>query len=187
MKRTLLTATAALALMATPAIAQVTNDDLTPQTDSELQNELPTDDEQSDALKPSDTWDNETELETDGDVEVGVGGEYYESEEDAQRDADLYDGEESDMDDNAMEPETDLETDYRGETEPESEMSEDGMGGPEATDRDDASERYGNLDANGEADADIDGLSEYEEDQVEKAGEDAVEDLDTVTQDDLTY
>lgn len=187
MKRTLLTATAALALMATPAIAQVTNDDLTPQNDTELQNELPTDDEQSDALKPSDTWDNETELETDGDVEAGVGGEYYESEEDAQRDADLYDGEESDMDEGAIESETEFDTEYDTEREPDAGMDEDGMGGPEATDRDDASERYGNLDANGDIDADVDGLSEYEEDQIEKAGEDAVEDVDTVTQDDLSY
>ena len=83
MKRTLLTASAAFALMAVPAIAQTSNDDLTVQGDTQLQTELTTDMNKSGDMTPADDWDTktdietDTELKTDGDVEAGtahVGG-----------------------------------------------------------------------------------------------------------------
>ena len=206
MKRTLLTASAAFALMAVPAIAQTSNDDLTVQGDTQLQTELTTDMNKSGDMTPADDWDTktdietDTELKTDGDVEAGIGGEYYESEEDAQRDADLGSQVDvtpprgkADVDVTTPAygaPDVDVETPNGADVDVDVDTSakaKDGMGGPEAIDRNDAAEKYGNLDADASMNANTDGLSEYEKDQIEKAGEEAVEDVDTVTEDDLSY
>ena len=61
------------------------------------------------------------------------------------------------------------------------------MGGPEAADRDDAAARYGDLNRVDNPDVDVKGLTEYEEEQIEKAGEDAAQDIDKLEKDSTQY
>ena len=245
MKRTFLTATAAIALMTAPAIAQVADTDIETQTEAEITTDIPdvqiegdvTSDTTLDTETPTATtpsWDGDTELENDtfkdGD---GMGGEYYESEEDAIADSDL----EADTDVEVETPGADVdvdvetETEYNDEAEAKLQMNdqygsaetygdtkvtaevssdldngelaalnseksaqmaahadaETGIGGPEATDEADAAARYGDINQVANPDVDVDGLTEYEEEQIEKAGEDAAQDIDKLEKDSTKY
>jgi hypothetical protein len=245
MKRTFLTATAAIALMTAPAIAQVADTDIETQTEAEITTDIPdvqiegdvTSDTTLDTETPTATtpsWDGDTELENDtfkdGD---GMGGAYYESEEDAIADSDL----EADTDVEIETPGADIdvdvetETEYNDEAEAKLQMNDQygsvetygdtkvtaeassdlnegqlaelnaeksaqvaantdtemGVGGPEATDAEDAAARYGDINEVANPDVDVDGLTEYEEEQIEKAGEDAAQDIDKLEKDSTKY
>ncbi|WP_018148874.1 hypothetical protein [Henriciella marina] len=246
MKRTLLTATAAIALMATPAIAQAADADVNAQTEAEITTDVPDvqieggtemdtmlETETPSATTPS--WDGDSELDTQPGVDDGMGGEYYESEEDAIADSDLETGTDVEIDTPALDAETDTQTELDVETKTETnedfgqggnyyenkeaaeadadlysdevdalkdekdvEMdvetdveaeatTDDGMGGPEAANRDDAATRYSDINEVSNPDVDVDGLTEYEEEQIEEAGEDAAQDIDKLEKDSLNY
>lgn len=252
MKRTLLTATAAIALLATPAIAQGADADVNAQTEAEITTDVPDvqiegetemdttlDTETPSATTPS--WDGDSELDTqpgmddgmtddlydneddtitgsdldtgadveidtpsvDADTETGAeldvetktemneesaqGGTYYEDKEAAEADSDLY-SDEIDVLNAEKDVEMNAETDVEAEASTEAETTpEDGMGGPEAADRDDAATRYSDINEVSNPDVDVDGLTEYEEEQIEKAGEDAAQDIDELEKDSLNY
>ena len=242
MKRTLLTATAALALMATPAIAQAPSTDVTADTeadvalntpDVEIEGETGADIDADTPTSTTPSWDGDAELDTQTELDDGVGGEYYESEEDAIADSDLNTGTDVEVEtpgaDVGAETDTELDVETKSdlneeygqggtyyeskeaaeadsdlysddvdalnedkdvqmelETETEAEY-EDGLGGPEATDRDDAAARYGDLNGVDNPDVDVDGLTEYEEQQIEKSGEDAAQDIDKLEKDATQY
>ena len=141
-------------------------------------------------------------LETDADVgldtdtelmEDGIGGEYYADEDSATAGPDL----EADTEMNSewdTESNADVEADVEIETDTEVETTQDGVGGPYLENRDQAINELGNLegDANGEVSAEIealdtDGLNDYVLNQIERAGPDAVEDLDMVNEEDTGY
>lgn len=244
MKRTFLTATAAIALMTAPALAQAADTDIETQTEAEITTDIPdvqiegdvTADAPLEADTPTDTtpsWDGDAELDTQTYIDDGVGGEYYESEEDAIADSDL----EADTDVEVETPGADVdvdvetETEYNDEAEAKLQMNdqygsaetygdtkvtaevssdldngelaalnseksaqmaahadaETGIGGPEATDEADAAARYGDINQVANPDVDVDGLTEYEEEQIEKAGEDAAQDIDKLEKDSTKY
>lgn len=197
MKRTLMTATAALALAATPAVAQVIGGEAGLGTDTQVG----TDVTELDAKTKSDidtdvkveTPDVETpDVETDGelDSEAGVGGEFYENEAAASTASEL----ESETEIETPDVETpDAEIGVDGEAEAGAEI-DDGQGGPYASDRADATARYGELE--GEADAGIDAsaapegaqtseLNAYVKGQIEKAGPKAEAHMDSAAEVDL--
>ncbi|MBK75992.1 MAG: hypothetical protein CME85_10925 [Henriciella sp.] len=243
MKRTLLTASAALALMAAPALAQAPTADVTAEPEADVTTNVPDvaiegetgaemDADTPTASTPS--WDGDAELDTQTNIDDGVdsefyendddtvtgsdlntstgvevdtpaadieaeseteldvesksnmneeygqGGTYYENKEAAEADADLYSDEAETLKD-----EKDVQTEL--ETETEGQYEEDGMGGPEAADRDDAAARYGDLNRVDNPDVDVKGLTEYEEEQIEKAGEDAAQDIDKLEKDSTQY
>lgn len=245
MKRTFLTATAAIALMTAPAIAQAADTDIETQTEAEITTDIP--DVQIEGDVASDTtletetptattpsWDGDAELENETFKDSdGMGGEYYESEEDALADSDL----ESDTEVEVETPDADVnldvetETEYNdeaaaklqmndqygsaetyGDTKVTAEVSSDlddselaelnseksaemaattdaeiGVGGPEAQNEADAAARYGDINQVANPDVDVDGLTEYEEEQIEKAGEDAAQDIDKLEKDSTNY
>ncbi|WP_084420718.1 hypothetical protein [Henriciella litoralis] len=136
MKRTLLTATAAVALMASAATAQVVNDDIQAKTEAEVAIDLPDTAVETgnsamtdlEAETPTDTtpsWDGDAELETDGNVETGIGGEYYENEAEAEADADWS----ADADVDVTTPDIATEDDVESELGTEMETESDGEGG----------------------------------------------------------
>ena len=245
MKRTFLTATAAIALMTAPAIAQVADTDIETQTEAEITTDVPdvqiegevTSDTTLDTETPTATtpsWDGDTELENDtfkdGD---GMGGEYYESEEDAIADSDLEADTDVEIETPGADVDVDVETEtgYNDEAEAKLQMNDQygsvetygdtkvtveassdlnegqlaelnaeksaqvaattdaemGVGGPEATDAEDAAARYGDINEVANPDVDVDGLTEYEEGQIEKAGEDAAQDIDKLEKDSTKY
>ena len=252
MKRTLLTATAAIALLATPAIAQGADADVNAQTEAEITTDVPDvqiegetemdttlDTETPSATTPSwdgdseldtqlgmddgmtdDIYDNEddtitgSDLDTGADVEIetpsvnaetdtdteldvetktemneeyGQGGTYYEDKDAAEADSDLY-SDEIDALNDEKDVEMNAETDVEAEASTDAETTpEDGMGGPEAADRDDAATRYSDINEVSNPDVDVDGLTEYEEEQIEKSGEDAAQDIDELEKDSLSY
>lgn len=182
MKRTLLTATAAMALAMSPAVAQVVGGNVGVETETELNTGLDTTTQSSTDLQSDievETPDVDTpDVETEGEVEAeqGVGGEFYENEASAATGADLESETEIETPD-VETPDVDVEVGVESDGEA---TLEDGQGGPIALDRDDAADRYGALE--GEADAaakvvtdgaDTPELNEYEKEQIEKAGPEA--------------
>ena len=114
MKRTILTATAAIALMTAPAVAQIVDGDVGVTTDTEITTDVPEtavetgSDITTSVRTEADTmkdhgqhmkdhaehkadWakDQSAEVDVDTEAETGVGGEFYENEADAAADADL--------------------------------------------------------------------------------------------------
>lgn len=239
MKRTFLTATAAIALMTAPAIAQAADADIETQTEAEITTDIPdvekTADAPLEAETPTDTtpsWDGDAELDTQTYIDDGMGGEYYESEEDAIADSDLETGADVEVETPGADVDVDVETEteYNDEAEAKLQMNDQygavetydetktadastdltdgelaalndeksaqmaattdtemGVGGPEATDEADAAARYGDINEVANPDVDVDGLTEYEEEQIEKAGEDAAQDIDKLEKDSTQY
>lgn len=145
MKRALMTATAAIALAATPAAAQVVGGENEVATDTQVETEFADD-------------GAETRTGVSSDVKVDP------------------DNEMADWDEDAEDP-----------------LARSGEGGPYASDRDDASQRYNTLDGEPRMEderetatnASVQGLSQYELEQLRKAG--AATQADTLDQGDLSY
>lgn len=209
MKRTLLIGTAALAFAATPAVAQMaegqgnvtTETDITtdvPETAMETGTDVTTSVQTEVGDKVDDMPGKSAEAKVKGEMqsEAGVGGDYYESEEDAAAKSDLNTGADVDVSVDTPDvnvPEAKAETGADVEVETRT-GTDDGMGGPAADNREDAAARYGDLNAvaAGNASADMDGLeteglNEYTLNQIKEAGPEAVEDVDTLDAGDLDY
>ena len=194
MKRTLMTATAALALAVTPAVGQVLGGETGLGTDTQADTDVTGLDAKTKSEIGTDvkidTPDVETpDVETDGelDSEAGVGGEFYENEAAASTASDL----ESEAGIDTPDAETPgVEIGVDAETEAGAEIG-DGQGGPYASDRADATARYGDLE--GAADAGIDAsaakegaqtseLNAYVKGQIEKAGPEAEAHMDSAAE-----
>lgn len=188
MKRALLTATAAVAFAATPATAQlvggeagVTNDtDITTdigETAAEARADVRSDvqaDVESTADAASD-WDTDTDVNAGVDTEAGVGGNYYENEQEASAGAELDTGAEVTTDARMPENRT-AGTAASLAGDADADVNATGEGGPYTESREDASARYGNLNtmADGEISAKVDsldteGLNAYAVGQIKKA------------------
>lgn len=86
----------------------------------------------------------------------------------------------------------DVKTGLDERREGQRDWREDAQGGPYSADRDDAATRYGNLDADDRLSGDVNGetpqaLSDYEIEQIRKAGQDAAQDIDRLDPADTRY
>ena len=136
MKRTLLIGTAALALAATPAVAQVVDGEAGVTTDTDITTDVPetametgtdvTTEVETGVKDTTGDMAAETRMDSEVETEAGMGGDVYESEKDAAAGADMDTGAEVDIDVDTPNVET---PDAEAGADVDAEADEGGQGG----------------------------------------------------------